>query len=422
MVVGTNEFVFPTPISVYVKPNARTYHYHIFVPSISAFPNQIQTSTANDFSTADYEFWARRLETTRNGLHPIGQVAQYTLYGNGRYVAVHEPLTNAPSKLEFLSHKLVLPPGYECTFFSQYGEIVAIGAEKRSSSNSARFLDGKVFLWDPTTASTYSRFANVPSGSPFSGWTADGLLYYIVNGKIKAYAGDLPATIHDFPGTDVEFSDASSYLINYPYMATNRNEISIVGYPSETNIPTAEVAVYSYGQNDKNHPQSFGIDCYISTGTHFWTSGNNLRIGMVQTFGDSTYITWRDDSQTAGQRYGVDVIDNSSDPVALASVESLIFDGNLTYKAKGAVGVIVTFATLPAGASVTAKYKRDREDNWHYGTPVTSASADPRQAKVMWGLDWREVEFGFDSTATTITPKITGIFWIYDDRSEHKDF
>lgn len=415
-----NEFVFSSLIKQYVKPNARTYHLHITQPSADG---TLQVSTAADFSTADYETWAQRLEATRNGMHPVGQVAQYTLVGNGRYVAVHEPLTNAPTKLEFLSHKLVLPPGYECTGFSQYGEIVAVSAEKRSSNNAARFQDGKVFLWDPTTASTYSTFINVPSGSPYSPWTADGLLYYVVGGKLKAYAGELPATIHDFPGSDAEYSDASSYYINYPYMAALRNEVPIFGFPSETNNTTTEVAIYSYGQNDKNHNKSFGIDCYISTGTKFYTASNNLKIGTVQTFGDTSYISWRDDSQSVGHKYGVDIIDNSSDPMATTTLESLVFDPTndkvALFKDKKAIGVVVTFETLPSGASITAKYKRNR-GSWLTGTTVTSASADPTQAKVIWGTRWKELQFGFDGTATTTTPRITGIFLVYDDLSEEQ--
>ncbi len=410
-----NEFVFSSLITQYVRPNARTYHLHV---TSTVADGTVQTTTVSDFSTADYETWAQRLETTRNGLHPIGQVAQYTLYGNGRYVAVHEPLTNAPSRLEFLSHRLVLPPGYECTWFSQYGELVAIGAEKRSSDNTSRFQDGKVFLWDGTSVA-YLRFVNAPSGSPYSGWTADGILYYLIGGKIKGYAGDQPVTIHDFPGTDHEFSDATSYLINYPYMATIRDEVALLGFPSETNNTTAEVALYTYGTINKNHPQSFGIFGYISTGSKLYTASNNLRIGFVGTFGDTTYVSWRDDSQTVGHKYGVDIVDNSSDPAALAQWESLRFDADITAKKKKAIGLLVTFETLPSGCTITPKYELDR-GSWVTGDAVTPSSADPTMARLMWGDRWKELKFGFDSTATTITPRITSLLLIYDDMSEEK--
>lgn len=411
-----NEFVFSALQSQYVKPNGRTYHLHVTVSNTTGTPT-CQVTTASDFSTADYETWAQRLETPRNGLHPIGQVAQYTLFGNGRYVAVHEPLTNAPTKLEFLSHKLVLPPGYECTGFSQYGELVAVTAEKRSSDLSSRFQDGKIFLWDGTSVA-YQQFINVPSGSPYSPFTADGILYYIVNGKLKAWAGAQPVTVHDFPGTDQEFSDATAYTINYPQMATIRDEVALIGFPSQTNSATAEVGVYSYGTINKNQPQSFGIDTRISTGTTLYTGSNNLKLGMVQTFGDTTYISWRDDSQTVGHKYGVDIIDNSSDPMAAVSWESLIFDAGMLPKDKKAAGILITFETLPSGASITPKHKVNRASSWTLGDAVTSASADPTMARLMFGSIYKEIQFGFDGAATTATPRITSITFIYDDKAE----
>lgn len=414
-----NEFVFSSLISQYVKPNARTYHIHISASDLTGTPTA-QVTTASDFSTADYETYAQRLEAPHNQLHPIGQVAQYTLIGNGRYVAVHEPLTNTPDKLEFLSHKLVLPPGYEVTGFGQYGEQTAISAEKRTTDSTARLQDGKIFLWDPTTAGTYSTYIMVPSGSPFTPFTADGLLLYVVNGKLKAYAGAQPATLHDFPGTNVEFTKESVYTVNYPYTATMRDEVTLVGFPSETSSTNAEFGVYSYGTINKDHSPSFGIDFHISTGTRFYTAQNNLRIGMVLTLGDSTYVSWRDDSQAVGERYGMDVVDNFSDPAPFATWESLKFDANFIPKPKKADGMCVTFEALPAGATVTAKYKLDRADDWTYSETITSTSNDPTIVTIRFGNKWKECEFGFDSTATTVTPRITSVNWIYDDLREEK--
>lgn len=409
-----NEFILPVAVSEYVKPNARTYHVHV---TSTVADGTLQTATAADLSTADYETWAKRLETTRNGLHPIGQIAQYTLYGNGRYVAVHEPLTNSPDKLEFLSHKIVLPPGYECTGFSQYGELVAVTAEKRSSDNTARFQDGKIFVWD-ATASNYNYFVNVPSGSPYSPWTSDGILYYIVSGKIKAYNGSQPVTIHNMPGADPEYTDQTTYAVNYPYMATIRNEVAVVGWPSETNNPNAETALYSYGTIDKNYSPSFARDGYISSGTKFNNGSNNLRLGMVMTFGDDTFIGWRDDSQAVGHRYGIDLIDNFSDPVASASLESLKIDFGLIQKQKTIEGVIVTFEALPAGATVTPKYKPDRAGAWVMGS---TAGAGSKVARFMFQHRVYEVEYGFDVTATTTTPVITGHVLAYDNGAQEQN-
>jgi hypothetical protein len=71
--VGLNEFVFSSQIRALVKPNARTYHWHI---TSTVANTVIAASTAsavgfNQLNTADYELWAYRLVDTVNNFHPM---------------------------------------------------------------------------------------------------------------------------------------------------------------------------------------------------------------------------------------------------------------------------------------------------------------------------------------------------------------
>ena len=76
---------------------------------------------------------------------------------------------------------------------------------------------------------------------------------------------------------------------------------------------------------------------------------------MLRAFGDKLFISWQDDST-----YGIDIVDNNSDPFSTAVWESRIFDNNRPDKDKTGVRIIITFAALPSGATVTPKYKIDR--------------------------------------------------------------
>src|SRR3990167_2193536 len=409
-----NEFVFSTPIRMLAKPNAATYHFHVTHSAGTA--STVQSGTASDLETADFETYGDRLLTTLNGLHPVIEFLQYICIGNGRYLTVWEPISQSdPSNTEWDRHRLTFPPGYEVTSLGLYNEFLAIACEKRSSSSTNEFQDGKIFLWDGTS-NTYNFPISVPEGSPYSLFSHKNTLYWFAGGRWWAWAGGQPVPLFQMPNTDFEFTDRETYMVNYPQMMTVRNNILVGGFPSETNSQAIEHGVYSFGSRNKNYPDSFGLSYSMSTGSRVYDGSNALRLGVVTSLGDKLFISWRDDSQSAGLKFGVDVVDPDSDPFGTATWESLLFDHGRPFKEKKATEMTITFKALPAGATVTPKYKIDREASWNLGTAATEGAT---MIKLNIHKQFREIQMGFDLVATATTPEITAVELVFDDqRSE----
>lgn len=403
-----NDFVFSgTGVRMNVSPNSTTYHFHITHSGGSS--STIGTSTASDFSTADYKSWSQRFVNPVNNFHPIYQFLQYYLIVNERYLVAWEPISQtSPSSLEFQQHRLVFPTGYEGTSGAIWNEYFAIAIEKRSTSATNEFQEGKIILWDGTS-STYNSIIDVPEGAPYSLHAVGNTLRWFAGGAWYAWAGGIPVKLFQMPLTDTEFTDTATYFINYPHTQTVRNGILLAGFPSETSSTITEHGIYSYGSRMRNYPDSFGHSYSISTGTR--TNGT-LRIGCVKSFGDKLFISWRD-----GSSYGVDKVSPDSDPFSSATYETLITDNGRPDKQKSAVEMRVTFKALPTGATVTPKYKIDR-GSWTTGTPATAGSTS---VKLNINERYREIQLGIDLVATTTTPEIISISYIYEGLESERD-
>lgn len=403
-----NEFVFTTPVRTTVKPNGATYHFHITHPSGTA--STIGVATLNDLSTARYETYASRLVQTVNGMHPVIDFLQYICIGNGRYLAVWEPISqSAPSVLEFQQHRLVFPSGYEVCGLALYTEYLAMACEKRSSSAANEFQEGKIIFWDGTST-TYNFIIDVPEGSPFGLFSHKNVLYYFAGGAWWAWSGGDPVKLKQMNGTDFEYTDLNTYIVNYPHTMTVRNGILLGGFPSETNSATIEHGIYSFGARDRNFPESFGYSYTMSTGTR--TNGT-LRIGAIKNLGDRLFMSWRD-----GSSYGVDIVDPNSNPFTAATWESLVLDDGRPDRTKQADEMVINFIELPAGCTITPKYKIDREADWQTGT---AAVAGETTIKLNINKRYKEIQLGIDAVATTATPTVTGVTLIRDMLANERD-
>lgn len=401
-----NEFTFATPIRMLVKPNARTYHFHV---TSTVGDGTIFCGTANDCSTADYSISASRFVVPNNGLHPAINFLQYTCFGNERYLSVWEPLEETPTNGEWQRHALTFPPGYEVCGLALYNEMLAIACEKRSTSATQDYQDGRIFFWDGI-ATTYNYFVDVPEGSPYGLNSYKNVLYWFAGNAWWAYTGGAPVKLKTFPNTDTDFSGIAAQTIIYPNTSTVRNGILLMGFPSFTSSQTVEHGVYAWGAIDKNYINSFGYSYPMSTGSRTNTGSNNLRIGMVRNFGDSLYMSWRDDSNTPNA-YGLDVVNSNSVPFATSSYESLIFDNGQVYKLKNATEMFSTFGSVPAGAGISLKYKIDRATSWNNFAAVASGT----YAKWNIGLSYYEIQLGIDITCASTTPAIYSLGLIFDD-------
>jgi hypothetical protein len=403
-----NEFVFSTPIRTTAGTNGSQYHVHLTHTSGTA--STIGCTTASDVSTASYQSLANRLVDPINNFHPVYEFLQYYLILNERYVAAWEPISqSAPTALEFQQHRLTFPSGYEGTSGAVYNEYFAIATEKRSTSATSEFQTGKIFFWDGIS-STYNFILDVPDGAPYSLFSHKNILYYFAGGSWWAWSGGIPVKIFQFPFTDTEFADEAIYFVSNPHMMAVRNTIMLGGFPSETSSTTTEHGIFSYGARMRGYPDAFGYSYTMSTGTR--TNGT-LRLGMVKSFGDQLYLSWRDDSN-----YAVDSIGPNSDPFPAATWESLITDHGRPDKTKEGVRLVVTFKPLPTGATVTPKYKLDRNANWTSGTAATATATS-----VTLNINQRysEIQLGLDLVATTATPEILSVTLIYEDLGSERD-
>jgi hypothetical protein len=406
---AVNYFTFTTPVRALVVPNARTYHFHI---TSTVADGTLATTTASSMVDCDMGLWANALVTTNNGLHPIYSFAQLTVFGNEKYVAVYQPLQDNPTTADYKRHGLTFPPGYEVNGFAQLELYVAITAEKKASVND--FQEGKMFLWDGIST-TYNRFYDIPEGSPESVFSHKNIIHFYAGGSVYQSSGGQPVKIRTFRNTDSEYSGISDITLANPHMMAVRRGILLMGYPTSTTNPNLEHAVYSWGAISRDYPTSYGTSYTLSTGAILNNGSNNIRIGMVRNFGDTLYMSWRDD-QNGG--YGVDVVNNSSSPSPDFQIQSLYFDNNMPYQEKKAHKILAIFNTLPTGVSIKLKYRINRESTWHYSTddgtqPLTSGFAVSFSVPKMF----IGIEFGMDGVVTgTTTPECTGLFLQFDPR------
>lgn len=427
-----NDFSFTNAtngqVRIYVQPNARTYHFHL---TSTVADGTISSTVTNDLSSCDCKIWADRLIQTNNGVHPMTRFQQYECIGNGNYLSIWEPLnstdtttmtsTGVTGAAEWQQHKLTFPQEYEVCGLAIQNEFLVIACERVTTNTSFRPQDGILFYWDGLS-NTYNYFVRVPEGSPQGIHEYKNDIYYYAGGAWYGISGPTtqPIKLRTLPGSDTEFSGSNTMIRVNPYAATIRRGVHLMAYPCMTTNTSINFGVYSYGAVDKNFPNSFGLSYLLSTGNKNYSASNNLQIGMVKNFGDTLHISWQDSSVTGG--YGIDVVDNTSSPFVTATWESLIFDNGMVSKEKKGIYMLISYLTLPSGATVTPKYKLDR-GSWVSGSAYSSTvlyqgNTNYCRLDIANPSVFLEAQVGFDLTATTTTPTITSVSLIFDDGRE----
>lgn len=398
MKTGWNEFVFTSQIRALVKPNARTYHFHL-VSTVSG--GTVHSETTNVMDTIDFELWAHRLVDTVNGLHPMIQFQQFNCIGNGNYLAVWEPLTdNSPPNNEFLRHRLVFPAGFEVCGLAVADGFLHIACEKRSSDDTKDFQEGMLFRWDGTSQ-TYEKFISISGGSPDSLFEYDNLPYFYVNGSLCCWpGGNNIVKVRKIANTATTYRDTVDNTRAYPNMMTIRDNLLLPGYPSTTTNTSIEHGVNSWGSLEKNYPASWGnLDYVISTGT-ITNTGGDLRIGCVRNFGDELYITWNDNGA-----FGIDIVDSYCDPAPIAKFRALRFDAGGMFKKKLGVGLGLYTKNLPEGATLTPVAITD-ENTEQQHTPMVEGENYSIVSIKPGNERFRRLSYGFDIACDGTVPAI----------------
>lgn len=419
-----NDFSFTTAtngqVRLYVKPNARTYHIHI---TSTVADGTVRSTQTNNLSTCDLRVYADRMVVPNNGMHPLARFQQFECIGNANYLSVWEPISDPPTNAEWQRHKLVFPQEYEVCGLAVFNEYLAIACERTTTSDQTP-QDGIIFWWDGLSPS-YNYLTKIPEGSPYAIHEYKNVVYYYAGGTWYAIGSPAsqPVKIRTMPGTDTEYSGANPQLKVYPYTATVRRGIHMMGWPSTTTNTAIQFGTYSWGAIDKNFPDSFGYSYPISTGSMYYTAQNNLTIGMVKSYGSEMWVSWRDDLNGG---YGIDIVDNSSTPATTAIWESLIEDNGFPGKEKTAAYVQATFLDLPSDCSFKLKYKIDRATNWTYSDAFTLTNLKyPGIARFDIsgeGNRFHEIQFGIDVSAGTTTPTFTQIALTFEDNASEALF
>lgn len=433
-----NYFVFSTPIQVNVGPNnAQTYHFHLTSTVADGF---VSSSVLNDLSTCDMQLWGNRLVQTVNGIHPMATFQQFTCIGNGRYLSVWENLGELqPTNDEWQRQKLTFPPGYEVCGLAVFNEYLVIAAQLVTTGDNTP-QSGILFYWDGLS-STYNYFTPIAEGSPEALSVYENAIYFVAGGNwyVITSVAATPQKIRRLPGSENIYTSSNAQTKVYPYAATVRYGVHLIGWPSVTSNTEIPYGVYGWGKTDDSQPNSFGYSYILSTGSQFKTGSNNLTIGMVQNFGNVLHVSWRDDS-SGTVTYGVDVIDATSTPAPYATWESLIEDADFTTKQKQASYIEAKWLAIQDGVSIVLKYSIDRGD-WIYSSGDTSNAADGFSNSNLYQPDNEpgygrldigdsdteerhyELQFGIDiycDNTVTIPPVIVGVSGPFDDLNQEQ--
>jgi len=421
-----NYFVFSAQVRVSVAPAAQTYHWSLVSTQSDG---TIFSENSNDISTANMQLWADRLVATSNGMHPMAQIQQFVVIGNGRYLSVWEPLGDpSPDNSEWQRHYLQFPPEWEVCGIAQMNEYIAIACGKVSTDPTQDPQDGIIFWWDGLQVNKYNYFTPIPEGTPFAIHSYKNVIYYEAGGSWYAISAvdSQPQKIRLLPFGENGYNNSNNQTIIYPYAAATRNGIQLLAWPSLTNNTNIPYGVYSWGLTDTTLTNSFGYSYLLSTGSTNWSNANNLTIGMVRNFGDTLHISWRDDSNKTGH-YGVDVVNSQSPIASYATWESLIHDNGYVGKLKEGLYVNATWLPLPDGVRVRLKYSINRGDwkysdyysnssPWFSGNTATYASFSIGQSDNQ--SRYNEIQVGIDvycDNNVFLTPTVTSVTLVFDD-------
>lgn len=403
---GLVEFVFGSQIRALVKPNARTYHFHL---TSTIAGGTIACSTAGDLSTADFELWAYRLIDTVNGFHPMVNFQQFILIGNERYCAVWEPLTERdPPNNEFQRHRLTLPTGFEICGITASKGFAYIAAEKISTNASKDFQEGLILKWD-VSSTTYDDYVEVSGGSPESISMKDNFPYFYVNGTLHAWpGGDTIVKVKTLANTSTDYKDVIDATRVYPNMMTVRDNLLHLGYPSTTTNTSVEYGVYVWGSLDKDYSASFNYGYVASTMQSNTKNIDGTRqLGCVKNFGDEMYISWKD-----GSNYGLDIVDSFCDPAPIFQFRNRRFSAGAVHKDKQALSMTIDSDTIPTGTIITPVHSIDQAADTLHDEKLTVGERNVK-TEIKSGI-FRTITYGFDGTCTgTQSPIIysTALEW-----------
>lgn len=421
-----NTFTFATPIRIQI---GATYHLHI---TQSTADGTIQTGTTSDFSTAQVKtHFGILIADTK--YHPMVQgtngVTAIAIIGNEHYLATWDGITYNPNKI-------TLEPGFSVRKITKINQNIVAYAWK--GNNITQYEEGRAYVWDGIQP-YYTLGLPLTLGMPNAAVNFKNRVLGIFGGS-----GDFSiAPDETTPFRQVQSAPklTKGYVTTVePEAITVWQKRALFGYSNTTdpnagvyNDPSAgnhasgdtytppsglEQGIYEFGN------QSDRAITYTAVSTEVLNfayqpsttiaNPTSFTIGCTAAFGNDIYFSYKD-----GSTYYVDRVNKLNNPAAFGSWESLIDDHSIDkygqfkqfpQKKKLGIRVRVTFLTLPTGCTVTAKYRLDRATTWTFG--ASALAGDTTATANIQGLAagrYKEIEYGFDITATTGFPYITSV-------------
>lgn len=408
-----NEFKFSSQIRAFVNASqtggSATYHWHI---TSMVGDGTVQVVNSGDLSSANFLLYAYRLLQTKNGWHPTtlftGSGKPLLCIGNGPYLSTYDFSNDqSPTNQQWQRHALTFRAGEEVCGITTNNQYLVIATERRSTNANRNFQQGALYFWDGSTNAP-NFVVDIPMGAPYGVYTFNNVTYFCCAGSLFAWSGGQTVIkVRKLAYQNTDYLNAVDSTLVLPNMLTSRYNLLLIGYPSSTTNVNINYGVWSWGTVELTFPNSYCLSYTLSNGLLNYSSANNLQIGCVKNFVDTTYTSWQYTDGAGITRYGLDVLDNFSTPSAAFDWQSLIYDGGAVYKTKESYRMKVKFLPLPVGYTLQAKYSKDRQPY------VLSPTASVGDTSIVLEVNERfhELQWGFQGTSSgaTLPADITGI-------------
>jgi len=136
--------------------------------------------------------------------------------------------------------------------------------------------------------------------------------------------------------------------------------------------------IWSYGRKRKNRPMALNYDYRLAQ----TVAGSSISTIAAVCMVDGTLLTSWGTTDGSTSEYGVDSA--SSTTKATAVYEGLEFSGGRPYWKKNFNTVVLNMTPLPAGCSLSVRFKMDKETVWRYavtgGNATVFSEADQTEA------------------------------------------
>jgi hypothetical protein len=441
LTTGWNLLSFAAPgirafVNAIASNNVSTgYHFHL-TSSVANDAMRVATIANGDLTGANFVLFANRLIATQNGWHPMTLFNQYLVVGNSNYVSTYNFGNDSnPNNAQWVRHQLFLDVGYEVTGLSNSGQYLIITAARRSNNGSRQYQGGYIYLWDGGNQS-FNLKVPIPMGAPYAPFCFNNVVYFFCNGSFFAYApGSTTVNKVRYIGfQNTNYLNAVDTTVVNPNMMAARYNVLQMGYPSSTTNPKLNMGVYSWGAVELIYPNSFGFTGVAANGLQNSSGGSGstawtgYKIGMIENFVDTMYMSSEYVDHNGTTQYKLDVMDNTSSVSPNFGITCLMWDGGARYKQKKGLRIKVSCVALPTGVTITPWYSIDRGAqivaDANGNSFVAGVGATEAFINVPAGTRSHELQWGFNGTAangTMVSPVITGITAEIDGLGEEPD-